>query len=58
MATKWTEVILGIGLLSPLDETIVGLATGGLSAPSAPIQGIVSGIAGVAIIAHGFGVWK
>ena len=55
---NWGEVILGIGLISPLDEIAVGVVSGGTSTPTAPIQGVVSGLLGTYAILHGLKVIK
>lgn len=51
------EVGFGLALISPADELLGLLASGGADAPAVPLQTVASAIIGAAIVAHGLGVW-
>lgn len=46
----------GIVLISPIDEIITGVISGGASVPVAPLQGTVSALVGGAMILKGMKV--
>ena len=54
--TNWIEVGLGLLLISPADEFLLGATTGGASIAVAGAQVPLSAALGGGLVAHGFGV--
>jgi hypothetical protein len=57
MSIKTEEVVLGLALMSPLDELLVAGASGGVGAITSPVQAPLSFMLGLGIATHGLGLW-
>lgn len=57
---KWNipEIALGLALISPIDEALVGTASGGLATPVLPLQGAASTVLGAVMILKGTNIIK
>lgn len=55
---KIGEITTGLALMSPADEVVTSILTGGADTPIKPVQFGVSFVAGSVLLLHGLGVIK